>query len=389
MRVFLDARMWRWTGIGTYVQALLEGFGEVRPAHEITCLVPPEDLPAFPLPGGTDAPETLRTLACGVPVYSVREMRGLARFLRACDFDLVHFPHYIHPYWADLPAVVTLHDLIHLRFPRCHKTPLHYLYARHVLPRSARAAKRVITVSHHSRDDIVSRLGVPPEKVTVIHNGLGRHFTPDPDGYPPGEGAAGRVRGALDLSGPYVLYVGNAKVHKNLGGLLRAFRRLLDRWERERIGRGGEGARPTLALTVRRDELRGEAARAPHEGVRFLGRVDGGLLVDLYRGAAVFAFPSRYEGFGYPPLEAMACGTPVVCSNAASLPEVVGEAALQVPPDDLDRLSAALYDLLTREDLRGRLRSEGLRRAQMFSCRAMAEATLRVYEEVSGRPVKG
>ena len=117
------------------------------------------------------------------------------------------------------------------------------------------------------------------------------------------------------------------------------------------------------------------------EGVHFLGPVSGGLLADLYRAATVFAFPSRCEGFGYPPLEAMACGTPVVCSDAASLPEVVGDAAIQVPPDNLDRLSSALYDLLTREDLRIRLRSEGLKRVQSFTARGMAQAAWKVYEE--------
>ncbi|MEE8110082.1 MAG: glycosyltransferase family 1 protein [bacterium] len=374
MRILLDARMWKWTGIGTYVRVLLESFAELQPQHEITCLVPLEEMGVFPLPGGK-----FRQLACDVPVYSIWELIGLARFLRSQDFDLVHFPHYIHPYRAGFPSVVTIHDLIHLRFPSYHKTPLHYAYARHVLPRSARAANRIITVSKHSKSDIVSRLKVSPEKVTVVYNGLAKRFAPEPAGHPPDGGAAGRVREALGLSGPYVLYVGNAKGHKNLHGLIRAFRRLADRMEREDAGTDP----PTLAATVRREDLRGEAAGAGLDGVRFLGHVSGDLLVDLYRAAAVFAFPSHYEGFGYPPLEAMACGTPVVCSNATSLPEVVGEAAIQVPPDDLDRLSSALYDLLTKEDLRVRLRTEGLKRARSFTARAMAEATLRVYEEVS------
>ncbi|MFQ5912390.1 MAG: glycosyltransferase family 4 protein [Nitrospinota bacterium] len=392
MRIVLDARMWRWTGIGTYVQVLLEGFaeilpgglGEARPEHEIICLVGPSDMSGFPPPGGPA--ETFRKVACNARVYSPWEMRGLAKTLRSLDFDLVHFPHYVHPYRANFPAVVTIHDLIHLRFPSYHKTPLHYAYARHVLPRSARAAKRIITVSSHSKEDIVSRLGVPPEKVAVIHNGLAKHFTPEPDGDPSGGGhpqggaAAERVKRAFGLAGPYVLYVGNAKGHKNLHGLLRAFRRLTARMEHEK---GGEKP-PALALTVRRGDLRGEAARVGLEGVRFLGHVSGDHLVDLYRAAAVFAFPSYYEGFGYPPLEAMACGTPVVCSNAASLPEVVGEAAIQVPPDNLDRLSSALYDLLTKEELRVRLRSEGVKRSRTFSARDMAEATLRVYQEVLG-----
>ena len=371
MRILLDARMWRWTGIGTYVRVLLEGFGEILHGggHEGACLVPPADLPVFPIPGG---PGAVRAVPCDVRVYSPWEIPALRRALRSHDFDLAHFPHYIYPYRGGFPAVVTIHDLIHLRFPSDHKTPLHYAYARHVLPRSARAARRIITVSQHSKDDIVSRLKAPAEKVKVIHNGLARGFSPDPDG-----DAALRVREAVGLDGPYVLYVGNAKAHKNLDGLLRAYRDLRARMEREDPGR----KKPALAATVRREELRPGAADGGLEGVHFLGPVNGGLLADLYRAAAVFAFPSRYEGFGYPPLEAMACGTPVVCSDAASLPEVVGGAAIQVPPDNLDRLSSALYDLLTREDLRIRLRSEGLKRVQFFTARGMAQAAWKVYEE--------
>ncbi len=378
MRILLDARMWSWTGIGTYIQVLLEGLCEVGSDHEIQCLVPSSEISAFPLPA---AAEGFRVIPCDVPVYSLGEMRGLARTLRTLDFDLVHFPHYIFPYREGLPAVVTIHDLIHLRFPFYHKTPFHFAYARHVLRRSARSARRVIAVSHHSKEDIVTYLGVSPEKVKVIHNGLPRRFVPEPkeEGWDDlaacRNRAAERVQKEIGLTGPYILYVGNAKEHKNLDGLIRGYHLLLDRMERERPGQ----ARPTLALTARREDLRGNAARLPVEGVRFLGKVGGDLLMDLYRGAAVFAFPSQYEGFGYPPLEAMACGTPVVCSNAASLPEVVGEAAIQVAPHDLDHLSLALYDLLTKEDLCVQLRNEGLTRARMFTARSMAEETLHVY----------
>ncbi len=376
MRIIIDSRMWKWTGIGTYIRVLLEGLAEIRPDHEIRCLIRQEDREEITRAGIEG--DGIRFLECPAKVYSLREMRGLARFLRGIDFDLVHFPHYIYPFRENgLRAVVTIHDLIHLRFPKYHKTPLHYAFARFVMSRSARAAQSVITVSNYSKQDIVERLGVAPEKIRVIYNGLRKGFTAEAD--PSKRSAAERTRERLNLVDPYVLYVGNAKEHKNLEGLFQAFGRMLKRWDRKQAGID----RPTLAVTVTREELRGSAAAEIPESIRFLGRIEGGILADLYRAAAVLALPSYCEGFGLPPLEAMACGAPVVCSNAASLPEVVGDAALQVPPDDLDRLSSALYDLLTMEDVRIRLRNEGLKRAQLFTARAMSEATLKVYEEAA------
>lgn len=366
--------MWRWSGIGTYVRTLLDGLVEIHSDHKICCLIRREDREEITQSGIEEG--GIQILECPVKVYSPWEMIGLAQFLRGFNFDLVHFPHYIYPFWRKgLRSVVTIHDLIHLRFPKYHKTPLHYAYARYVMPKSAHAAQTVITTSNHSRRDIVNYLGVAPEKVQVVYNGLKKGFSAEAD--PSKRGAFERVKNRLGLADPYILYVGNAKEHKNLEGLFQAFGQMLRRWDREQAGL----ERPTLAVTVTQEELRGNAAVTIPDSIRFLGNIEGGMLADLYRAAALLALPSHYEGFGLPPLEAMACGAPVVCSNATSLPEVVGEAAIQVPPDDLDRLSSSLYDLLTLEDVRIRLRNEGLKRARLFTANAMAMATLRIYED--------
>lgn len=366
MRIGLDARMYARSGIGTYLKALLQGLARLNSPHEFICFLLPEDLSRFTPPG-----PNIRAEPCPVPVYSLREMAVLPSRFRPHRLDLIHFPHYIYPFWAGLPAVVTIHDLIHLLFPRHHRTPFHRWYARLVMVQGARRARRIITVSEHSKGDILRHLKVPAHKVKVIYNGLLGTFSPDEGG-----GAEGRVRRRFGLDPPYLLYVGNAKEHKNLPGLFEAYRRLQARL----LPRG-----PLLALTLRREDLRGKMGPLP-EGVRFLGMVEPTELVDLYRSACLLVLPSLYEGFGYPPLEAMACGTPVVASDAASLPEVAGEAALLVPAGDLDRLCDALYDVVTKGELRAELRRRGLERARGFTVRAMAEATLQVYEEALASP---
>jgi len=364
MRIGLDARMYNWSGIGTYLKALIHGIAGLGSRDDFVCFLLPEDLAHFSPPTPNFIPQP-----CPVPVYSLREMTALPGLLRSHQLDLIHFPHYVYPFWANLPAVITIHDLIHLLFPHHHRTPFHRWYARVVMRQGARRAHRIITVSEYSKGDIVRHLGVSSDKVNVIYNGLLGTFSPDSDG-----GAEGRVRRRFGLDPPYFLYVGNAKEHKNLRGLFEAYRRL-----RARLG--PKGLRPSLVLTVQREDLRGEEAVDPPEDVKFLGRVASSDLVDLYRGATLLALPSLCEGFGYPPLEAMACGTPVVASDAASLPEVAGDAALLVPAGNLDRLSDALYDVLTKEELRAELRRRGVERAERFSTLTMADATLRVYEE--------
>jgi len=237
----------------------------------------------------------------------------------------------------------------------------------------ARKAALVITESEHSRWDIVSILKIPKEKIRVVPNGI-------PDGYRPVRDQAllARVRGRYGISGRYILYIGNFKPHKNVRRLIEAYVGLSDLLK--------ETYR--LVLCGRRDRFRVEL----ESYVRHLGMEQNTVFVDfvededmpaLYSAAEFFVFPSLYEGFGLPPLEAMACGTPVICSEATSLPEVMGDAGVLVDARRPDRLAEAMTTVLTDEGLRRELGVKGLRRSRMFSVDRVAEQFLQAIEEVA------
>jgi glycosyltransferase involved in cell wall biosynthesis len=276
-------------------------------------------------------------------------------------------------------AVVTIHDCIHLRFPQYLPSRAAWLYAHMMIRVAARRATRILTVSEASKRDILHYTGVRDEKVVVVHNGIDARFTTAPD-----EEALDRVRLRFDLSHPFVLYVGNVKPHKNL-------ERLIDAFALARVG-----APDDLKLVVIGDEiskypgLRQSVHRHRlDKHVRFFGFQPAATLVAFYRLARAFVFPSLYEGFGLPPLEAMANQTPVVTSNVSSLPEVVGDAALLVDPYDSQSIAEGIRRAVTDEPLRRELIARGQRRVQAFSWQEAATRTLQVYRDAVGQASSG
>lgn len=374
MRIGVDGRKLHDFGIGTYIQGLLQGFREIASPHQYVVFLPHEAARSqSPLAG-----DPRFTLAVdSSPPYSLRELIALPRQMRRHHLDLFHATHYVLPPLRPCPAVVTIHDLIHLLFPTQLPSRGAWLYARVMLRWAARSAWRVITVSETTRRDLVAILGVPVEKIRVIPNGVSSLFHPAED-----EAALVRVLTALGVSRPYLLFVGNPKPHKNLPFLLDVFAKLAP-------------AIPSLSLVIAgvtaprlRTELDDRIARSGLTGrVGLLRYLHPDQLLVLYQGALGLVLPSRYEGFGLPALEAMACGTPVVAATGGALPEVIGEAGWLLPPDDSEAWLAALRDLWDDAHLRKKLRSKGLERATAFTWRRAAEATLSVYDDVAvGRP---
>ena len=308
--------------------------------------------------------------------YSVAEQIRIPLALRRERVALFHAPHYVLPPLVPCRSVVTIHDCIHLMFPQYLPSRLGFTFARAAISLASRRAARVLTVSESSKRDILRLVDVSASKIDVICNGYDERF-----GIEPLAEDVVRVRERYQLHDKFVLYAGNVKPHKNLERLIVAFNLVR--------GRGLEH----LKLVLIGDDISRYAAlrRAVHSHqlhkyVRFLGYLPQETLAVMYRLAGVFVFPSLYEGFGLPPLEAMASGAPVVTSNVSSLPEVAGDAAILVDPYDPSAIADAIERVLCNEGLRRDLRTKGLARARQFSWETSVRRVRAVYDEVAEAP---
>jgi glycosyltransferase involved in cell wall biosynthesis len=370
MRIAIDARKLHDFGIGTYIRNLLLGLARRDEDTEYIVLCQPADGDSVMELGANfrAVPETARP-------YSIREQISVPIILARERAHLLHEPHYVLPPATRCRSVVTIHDCIHLMFPQYLPGAIARVYARTMMWSAARMSDRVLTVSEASKRDILRFFDIPPEKVHVIYNAIDERFL-----VPPDEERMELVRQRFQLHHPFVLYVGNIKPHKNLERLIDAFRRTR------------AGGLDELRLVIVGDELSKYPAlrQAVHRHrlekiVRFLGFQPHETLAAIYRLARVFAFPSLYEGFGLPPLEAMACGTPVVTSNVSSLPEVAGGAALLVDPYDPVSIADGLTRAVSDEPLRNELTCRGLARARDFSWEHAVAAIHGIYMDVLER----
>jgi glycosyltransferase involved in cell wall biosynthesis len=284
--------------------------------------------------------------------------------------DLLHSPDFIPPAFGYRRSVITVHDLNFIHYPEF-LTAESLRYYNGQIAWATHRADHVVADSHTTKADLVSKVGVPSEKVTVIH------LAADPVYRPLSAEEAQPILARHDLEPGYILFVGTLEPRKNVPGLLQAFRLLIDTKTTDAplVLVGGKG--------WLYDEIF-ERAEALHltEHVRFLHNVADGDLPALYSAASVLVAPSFYEGFGLPPLEAMACGTPAVVANRASLPEVVGEAGLLIDPDDAEDIAQAIARVLADESLRARMREDGLAQAARFSWERTARETLDVYRQM-------
>lgn len=371
-RIAIDAQVLRPTmsGVERSVHCLVKALGRVNsecrfliyfPRCRCTPEEPTENL-RYTHPLLPNTPRLLRILW---------QQAILPLRLRRDRIDLLHAPAYTAPLLSRVPCVLTVYDTIALTFPRLCK-PTNALHYRLCMPPSARRADRIIVPSECTRNDVMNALGVPEEKIRVVPLGVSPEFHPVHDRV---RLAAMRTR--YGLPERYILYLGNLEPKKNLPHLLDAFA----------AARRNGHITHRLVMAGRKTWRAAEIRRAVRrnrlqEIVSFLGPIPERDLPLLYSGASLFVFPSRYEGFGLPPLEAMACGTPVITTRAGALPEVVGNAALLLPPDDPNQLRIAMEKVLNNEFLRRRLRECGLERARHFTWEKTARATVAVYAEV-------
>ena len=361
-----------------------QGAGIARYVRELVRALQSLDSPPELIPYAVGAERSAPDWLAGLPVHRVplgtRPWRALSLISQLAGSnvsgwpprcDLVHATDLVSP-CARVPVVVTLHDLSFLKHPELH-TRLNGANLRWIAPRVLRHAARVITDSEATARDAAELLRVPAERLRAVHPGCDlERFRPARE---PGDDA---VLERLGLRRPFVLFVGTREPRKNLVSLIEAFAVLAKQGAPHRLVLAGapgwknQAAERTLAESS-------IAARVDQPG-----RIAEADLPALYRGADVFVYPSLEEGFGLPPLEAMACGTPVVTSNVSSLPEVAGDAALTVAPRDIAALARAMLAATGNTEMRERLKREGPIRAARFSWANTARATAQVYDEALG-----
>ncbi len=355
------------TGNEVYIRSLLRAFAEIDRESDfiayLSGIEAEQSVPArFQL--RHVSPNPYRRLGWDLP-----------RGLRADAPDLLHVQ-YTAPLSCAAPVVATVHDVSYLEHPE-YFTAARRRQLQITVARTVRRAAKIITVSEFSRDAILRAYDIKYEKVHVIPNAA------NPDFRPVGrERARNNVRQRLGFDAPFVLSVGDLQPRKNHIGLITAFAKLLNNYPHLRHHVVFAGKETWYAAKVR------EAAR--HSGyadrIHFTGFVSDAELLDLYNACECFAFPSFYEGFGLPILEAMACGRAVACSNTASMPEVADGAGLMFNPHDSNDIAHALRDILIDPELRGRLERLGIQRAASFTWQKSARATLEVYREVVQTP---
>ncbi len=354
--------------MGNYVLELVRAFSRLDVDHEFHLMVHGPSLL-----GDLDLDDRFRSWPVPFsheshPLGDLWEEFVLPGAARRRTIDILHGPAFLIPTRpTHVTKVVTIHDLVAFRHPET--IPWKYMvYMRRLIRRAVRFATRVITDSGSVRDDIVERLQTPPDRLDVIPLGVPRRLEPSsPE-------AVRRARERLGLTTPYILFVGNLEPRKNLPGLLRAFRHVTGRIDQEvHLVVAGKVAWKSGPL-LRELEAADLAGR-----VHTTGYVEAGELQALYTGADVFVFPTFWEGFGLPVLEAMACGTPVVASNVSSIPEVAGDAALLVNPHSPEEIGDALARLLQDPALRSDMIRRGANRALQFPWSRTATETLDVY----------
>src|SRR5580693_2147416 len=375
VKIAIDIRRMTEFGVGTYIRNVVRTLGRLDRENEYLLIGSPAKVEEIgPLPPNFDA---VPLLAPERTVQGYREFRGA---LQRLNCDLVHIPNLFSiPRMLPCPYVMTVHDMLeHMSRSRQRGNflrSLHFQMTKRVLA----GAARIFAVSNFTRNEIEKLFEVPPGHVDVVYNAIDERFL---RGH---ASAADRdlIARRYQVTYPFLLYAGRISPHKNVVRMIEAFSALKTELEKDEVY-------PDLKLIIIGDDVSGNpdlrrtvVRSGVQNDVRFLGFVPIEVLRIFYDLAKVFVFPSLYEGFGLPPLEAMAHGTPVVTSNVSSLPEVVGKAAVLVNPENVFEIRKALYRVLTDQALRARMKERGYEQTAKFSWETSVQRILSVYRQVA------
>ncbi|HRE46401.1 MAG TPA: glycosyltransferase family 1 protein [Aggregatilineales bacterium] len=379
MHIAFNAWFWNqpYSGSGQYLRALVAALRRFHPALRLSLVLPGER--------SADVPTEVNTVALkigrgqlGKVLFEQRAYPAAVRRLRA---DIAHVPYWGAPLSSPARLIVTVHDVIPLSLP-VYRGGLSGSFYFSLVRASAKGAGHILTDSTFSKSEIMAYIGVPAEQITAIPLAAGEMFHPKLGAE---RDEAIRVKYTLPKEG-YALYLGGYDIRKNVRALIAGYT-FVGPSAGDQYPLILAGSPPTQWGSARFPDLPAEIAARPglDQWVRWIGAVAEEDKPAVYRMARVFVFPSRYEGFGLPPLEAMASGTPVVAANASSIPEVVGESAYLVDPDDARKMGGAIIAVMIQDDLHASLRAAGLARATAFSWERTARETVAVYEDVMRR----
>lgn len=375
-RIGIDARLFgtaQAAGIGTYAEELVGNLPKVDPDNNYTVFVTPDVADVFPF-----YYPNLTKVSVPYQHYTLSEQLFYPRLLAKFKPDLLHYTNFNTPVlFRRVKSIVTIHDLTLWLYPgRKHRSLFKRWVYRYIVAQSCRNASRIIAVSEGTKQDIIKRLAINPEKIDVVYEGVAPRMRHQPDSK-----QIEMVKAKYNISAPFFLYVGQWRTHKNLVRLIRAFAIFRRRYNLDY----------QLVLVGKKDPLAPEIPAiikqlGLQDVVITTGYIADTDLPDFYAAAQAFVFPSLYEGFGLPPLEAMAQGTPVISSNASVMPEILGDAALYFDPLNLEDIAAKLYQFVTSFKLRHELAEAASRQVRKYSFTKMAKETLAVYQKVLSSP---
>jgi glycosyltransferase involved in cell wall biosynthesis len=377
VKIAIDIRRMSEFGVGTYIRNLVRTLGRLDQESEYSLIGPPDKLQSIP-----DLPSNFQTVPLTAADRSIRGYREFRAALKKLNCDLVHIPNLFSvPRLLPCPYVMTVHDMqehiSRARQPGGFWGTWHLQMTRRVL----RGATRIFAVSQFTKTEIQKLFEIPAGRIEVVYNAIDERFLGGHASASDRELIAERYQ----VNYPFLLYAGRISPHKNVVRMIEAFSALKAELEKTQ-------AFPELKLIIIGDDLSGNPdlrrtviRSGVQNDVRFLGFVPIETLRIFYDAAKIFVFPSLYEGFGLPPLEAMAHGTPVVASNVSSLPEVVGNAAVLVNPENVFEIMRALHRVLTNQPLRDRMKDRGYEQVSRFSWDSSVRRVLEVYRQAGRR----
>jgi glycosyltransferase involved in cell wall biosynthesis len=363
MHILFDGRMIHNTGVGRIVQNLISFFPQVSDIS-LTIIVNDEDGIIQP----SNKNITIRRLKGRVPIYSISEQFILPIEISNLNPDLIHFPNFNLPILERHPFITTINDLVYYLFPDACRSKFKHLCAKYMISQAVKRAKKIITISHHSKKDLLRCFDIPEERVAVIYPGVDTSFfypVKDQDSFQ-------RCKEKYGIIKKFIFYTGNHEPRKNLLRLIKAYSLIKNSDEYQLVIGGKTDPRET-SLYKYAEGLDNK------NNIIFTNFIEERELALFYNMAEAFVFPSLYEGFGLPPLEAMACGTPVICSHATSLPEVANDAALLFDPLDEHQIKEALEEGLFNNKLRSSLIEKGKKRAEEFKWSNTVKELLQLY----------